>query len=430
MSRPRPSHTPRLLAAQPDGAIIDLPRYAATGIDSNAPRVPSPDEFIPLPEGSSLFTLPGRLPVGYDEEKQSYATVSSYRRSALNAVAAFVAPAHTSLLRPAYTQKDNAPLLPLYAYSAVGWADDMFWVTAMRIDPSPRQDADMFDEDAINAGAENLLETYPNNRLVHHLITRCCRCYRCPAARNFALGRSEMPLPTARACNSSCIGCISFQPGDHVCAAQERISFAPTAEEITQIVVPHFTHAESPIASFGQGCEGEPLTETPLITDAITAIRRETDAGTINLNTNGSYPTRIATLSDAGLDSIRISLNSAQERYYSAYFRPHDYTFDDVLASLKTARDKGLFISLNYFVLPGFTNTPDEHAALLRLLETYHVDMIQWRNLTIDPAWYLNAIGVPSLSSELSVTDVIASVRTHHPSLVHGYFNPPVRHTT
>ena len=37
----------------------------------------------------------------------------------------------------------------------------------------------------------------------------------------------------------------------------------------------------------------------------------------------------IEKLLDAGLDSVRVSLNSVQEEYYNGYFRPRGYRFAD-----------------------------------------------------------------------------------------------------
>ena len=57
--------------------------------------------------------------------------------------------------------------------------------------------------------------------------------YTCPAARNFALGRWECPVPVSPACNANCIGCISFQPEDEtIVSTQDRLTFKPSPEEI------------------------------------------------------------------------------------------------------------------------------------------------------------------------------------------------------
>jgi len=82
----------------------------------------------------------------------------------------------------------------------------------------------------------------------------------------------------------------------------------------------HIKNVKNPIVSFGQGCEGEPLLQSTVIEKAIEAIRRETSKGTIHMNSNGSKPDSLARLLDAGLDSVRISLNSARKSFYLRYY--------------------------------------------------------------------------------------------------------------
>ncbi len=127
----------------------------------------------------------------------------------------------------------------------------------------------------IESGTKQLLENYSQNRLVKHLMENCCMTYTCPAARNFALGRWECPVPTSPACNANCVGCISFQPEDEVIfSTQDRLTFKPTAAEIVEFTVPHLMEAPYPIISFGQGCEGEPLLMWETIREAIIEIRK------------------------------------------------------------------------------------------------------------------------------------------------------------
>jgi len=178
------------------------------------------------------------------------------------------------------------------------------------------------------------------------------------------------------------------------------------------------------VASFGQGCEGEPLTEWKTIEEAIKLIRYETSKGVINLNTNASYPDKIEQLLDAGLDSIRVSMNSARSEYYEKYFRPADYEFADIIESIKIAREKNKFVSLNYFVFPGFTDCRDEWKALEKLLISPGVNMIQWRNLNIDPDWYIEEMGMDFSSENIGIKKVMDNVRERFPEVRFGYFNP------
>jgi wyosine [tRNA(Phe)-imidazoG37] synthetase (radical SAM superfamily) len=168
-----------------------------------------------------------------------------------------------------------------------------------------------------------------------------------------------------------------------------------------------------------------------VIEESIRLIRSRTERGVINLNTNASLPDVVERLCRAGLDSIRVSLNSARELYYNVYYNPKGYSFDDVVESLLIARRSDLWISLNYFVFPGFTDHREEFNALEKLLERVPVDMIQTRNLNIDPDWYVRRLGLedtapePVVSRPLGVRHWLAEIRKRFPSIKLGYFNPP-----
>ena len=222
-----------------------------------------------------------------------------------------------------------------------------------------------YDDEKIKTGTENLLQHYPHNRLVKHLMENCCMTYHCPAARNFSLSRWECPVPSSPACNANCIGCISFQPEEEtIVSTQDRLTFKPSAEEIVEFTVPHLMNAPFPIVSFGQGCEGEPLLMWETIKDAIIEIRKHTQRGSININTNGSMPKAVKALCEAGLNSIRVSTNSARKDIYTKYYRPNNYQFEDIIESLKVVRGFGGWTSINYFVFPGMTDSIEEYEAL------------------------------------------------------------------
>jgi wyosine [tRNA(Phe)-imidazoG37] synthetase (radical SAM superfamily) len=198
----------------------------------------------------------------------------------------------------------------------------------------------------------------------------------------------------------------------------------PTPEEIAEVAVPHINRAEHPVVSFGQGCEGEPLLQTKTIEQAIRIIRQQTDRGTINLNSNASMPDRVARLAHAGLDSMRVSMNSARPEMYERYYRPHSYTFADVLSSIRIMKQAGKFVSLNYFILPGFTDDPEEAAAFFDLVEDYRPDLIQLRNLNMDPDWYLSAMQQTSQKYPLGILRWLSTLKQAFPKLRFGYFNP------
>lgn len=405
------------------GVIYDEPKWQAVGRSGfwNFPWRAYP-VWIPLPEGSTLFHLVGRRPLGISPEGK----IQPYPKGW--AVAAFVAPAHTQLASVAYEKEEGAPTLPLYAYTAVGWKNGRFYVPAVRIDPQPRQDARYFRQTAIHRGAQELKKRFPRNRLVAHLMDNCVERYCCPAARNLALGRWECPLPTSPACNAACIGCISLQESHEspIPSSQERLTFMPTPEEIAELAVYHLEHAPAPIVSFGQGCEGEPLLVWRTIEEAVRLIRQKTLRGIINLNTNGAWPHIIERLARAGVDSFRISMNSAQPEWYERYYRPRNYTFALVKESIRRAVQLGKWVSINYFTLPGFTDQPTEVSALYQLLRETGLHMIQWRNFNIDPDWYIERMqfSKESFQRPIGIYTLMQQLRRDFPRLQFGYFNP------
>ena len=414
--------SPYILYSDGKGNIFEDTTLYTTGRSGWDALPVDAEEWIELPDGGSLYELPGRHGIGIDVRTGEMRLCEKGW-----AVAAFIPPAHTGLYLAAYETAPDAPTLPLFCYTAAGWLDNKFYVPAVRIEQDIRQDCAGYDWDIINAGVDTITKAYPQNRLVTHLAENCCLTYHCPAARNFFMGRWECPIPTSPACNANCIGCISFQPQEEtIPSTQDRLTFKPTAEEIVEFTVPHLQEAPFPIVSFGQGCEGEPLLMWETIRESIIAMRKHTPRGSININTNGSKPAAVRALCEAGLDSIRVSLNSARPGIYNAYYRPNNYTFDDIVESLRVVRSYGGWASINYFVFPGMTDSTDEYEALRELIRTTDLTMIQWRNFNIDPDWYLGKLGVTETGECMGVKQLMELIHEEFPQVKFGYFNPPM----
>jgi pyruvate-formate lyase-activating enzyme len=414
--------TPFLLYADNEGNIYEDETLYAIGRSGWEALPIAQDEWIELPEGGSLYELPDRRAIGIDVESGEMRLCEKGR-----AVAAFIPPAHTGLYLAAFEALPEAQTLPLFCYTAVGWQNDKFYVAALRIERDIRQEATGYDDEKVKQGVENMLTAYPQNRLVKHIAENCALTYHCPAARNYFMGRWECPIPVSPACNANCIGCISFQPEtEEIFSSQDRLTFKPAAAEIVEYTVPHLETAPFPIVSFGQGCEGEPLLMWETIREAIIEIRKHTDKGSININTNGSKPDAVEELLKAGLNSIRVSTNSAREDIYTKYYQPNNYQFQDIVESLKKATEYGAWTSINYFVFPGMTDSYDEYEALRELIKTTGLKMIQWRNFNIDPDWYLGKIGVQDTGEFMGMAKMMFLIRKEFPDLKFGYFNPPM----
>lgn len=418
---------PHLVFADEKGEILDYSGLQMAGSSAGAFYRPTWNELIELPEGSEMFVLPARLPVGIEPESGEPALLDANPYApgeSIQAVAAFMSPAHTAIYSAAYeTNTKNAPRLPLFAYTAVGWLDGKFYVAAFRSDADIRQDPNQFHQKQIEKKTREKLQAFADNRLIQHL-GKCCLTYGCPAARNYFLGRWEAPLPCSPVCNASCVGCISLQPSGSCRSTQDRIRFVPTPAEIAEIAIPHLEKAPKAVVSFGQGCEGEPLLQAETIKQSIKRIRARTQRGTINLNTNGSLPEAVKQLALTGLDSIRISMNSARTQYHRRYYCPKGFDLADVRRSIRIMKKYNRHVSLNYFILPGFTDDPEEFSALCELISSERPDLIQLRNLNIDPEYYLQTIQFIPSSPAMGMVNWHRQLKKKFTDLHFGYFNP------
>lgn len=409
---------PNLVYSDTDGNIYDAPELEMAVRAGNRFYRPATEDVVPLPEGSRLFTMPSRMALGWDNEVGKFVTV---RKGC--AVAAFPPPGYTRLFLPAAEPRENHSMLPLWAYTAVGWMNEQFWIAATQVDENLFWNPASFDDRELVPLVERKLAEHPENRLWEHL-SRCAIDYHCFAAKNAFYGRWECPLPTSPGCNSRCVGCLSLQPRDSFEASHERITFVPTVQEIVEVALPHVLEVEDAIVSFGQGCEGDPILQVGVIAEALQQIRGKTDRGTLNMNTNASRPESVERLAVAGLNSIRVSLNSATEQFYDLYYRPANYSFADVTESIRVAKAHGLFVSVNLLMYPGLSDLPSEIDALVKLIGDTGIDMIQMRNLSIDPDVYARAVQLGTEPS-LGMRTWMEQVRSAHPHIQFGYFNRP-----
>lgn len=434
MTSKKTNHTPKkpqwltAVVANDRGEIFDLPGYAAMGSDGSERAPLKLTQTRILPYGGELMYLPDRHPMVYDLEGKRPVVLAEnpYEPGEpLFPVAAFNSPGYVITHTCAYQEAPQAAFLPLFSYGAVGWHGDHFYSALVQVDKEPRQDLRRMPREKVVAGVRQMQRRLPENRLRAHL-EKCALTYGCPAGKNFFLGRYEAPLPAATTCNARCLGCLSLQSDGNICHSQDRIAFTPTAEEIADVALTHILRVKKAVVSFGQGCEGDPLMAADTITRAVARIRSTTDAGTINMNTNGSLTGKVAALIDAGLDSLRISMNSVRKDCYQAYFRPKGYTFDDVLATIDLALKRQVHVAINYLNCPGFSDTPEECSALLDFLKMHPIQMIQWRNLNFDPQRYVQMMNdIAPAGRPMGMKKLLNRVRQCFPDLRFGYFNPP-----
>ncbi|MFH1011161.1 MAG: radical SAM protein [bacterium] len=415
----------RLLLADPGGRVFEYPPLQCVG--KSGPHFVPVDEWIALPQGSKLFTLPGRTAIGWDQDSQALQPVGEIKASRQKftpiPVGAFLPPGYVRTHLPAVSLLKDAAILPTWAYTCVAWHSDSFQAAAFRIDDNEKWQPEQYDDRDLLPRIQKLAAKFPRNRLVKHL-EHCATHYHCFAAKNLFFGRWEAPLPVSPQCNAGCLGCLSWQPKGRSIRSHHRIRFRPTVREICEIAVPHLETAPDAMVSFGQGCEGEPLLEYKLIGEAVVAIRRETKRGTIHLNTNGSLPAELETLVKLGLDSVRISLNSCLPERYEAYFSPRDYTFLKVKESATRTRKAGAYVHLNLLVFPGLSDQNQEIDRLLDWIEETGIHRIQLKNLCIDPEAYISRM--PDFQKRgMGMRYLRDTLRAQTPQVALGYFNIP-----
>jgi pyruvate-formate lyase-activating enzyme len=359
---------------------LDLVPFADGGIVREALR----EELISAPPGTVEMLLPKRRPL---------TTIGPI--AGRHAVAVALPAGYTRLLLPAYAPERNAPALPLFGYTFACAVDDRLHVAAMRTDESEEWQPRIFGERELEERISARLARDPGSRVLNQ-VALCAREYGCFTAQNVFLERGEAALPVSPKCNARCVGCISEQePESGVPSPQARIADEMAAQELARVGISHLERVEEGIVSFGQGCEGEPLLRSIAIANATAAIRKQRANGTINLNTNGSQPAALQRCIHAGLDAVRISLNSFRPRVYAAYYRPLGYGLEDVFESIRSAVAQGLRVSLNLLTHPGVTDDEDEVTAAEAFLREAPVAMVQTRTLNIDPALYFAAVGRP-----------------------------------
>ena len=382
------------------------------------PEVLAPPQFslpVPLPPHATLSVLPGRRPLGIDAAGRPLeAGEVRIGKQILRplAVAAVLPPGWTRTELPAFRKLAVAPVLPQWAYAAAAWDSERgcHVVWALHTDQRTHWDPATHSTPDLPELVRERLERDENPLL--RQLARCALEYRCFTAQNTFYERDEGAIPASSGCNARCVGCISEQPEDGPPSSHERLARAPGAEEMAQIGIEHLSRAPGrTMVSFGQGCEGEPLTRSREIAEAIRSMRAATSRGSININTNGSLPDALGDLIVAGLDACRISLNSAHKPLYEAYYQPIKYGWEEVRASIRLAKRRGIYTALNLLTFPGVTDQEGEAEKLCELVSRERVDQVQARSLAIDPDQYLAVaektsaggprIGIPELLRRL-----------------------------
>lgn len=405
------------LYAAENGEIFDAPGFWSAGrIGGETVRL-TPEMLVPLPASADLMFLPERRAVGYDARGR-------LRTLPGRAVSAILPAGYTRCLLPAFQKRRAAAMLPLYGYTAAALYRGELYAAAILTDPNDTWDPVRYNTRALKKHIRRVEALFPANRLAAHLA-HCSLAWHCCTAQNLFYHRWEAGIPVSPVCNADCLGCISKQAAECCPSPQSRIGFRPTAEEAAQLGAYHLSGAPEAIVSFGQGCEGEPSLAADTIAEAIRRIRAVTERGQININTNAGCTDGIRKIVDAGLDTMRVSIISAREENYTAYYRP-SYPPENVRESIRYALARGVYVSLNLLYFPGVNDREEELSAWTAFLKELPVQMIQLRNLNLDPDVFLAAMP-PAEGKMLGTAAFIRALQEGFPALTIGSFSHFVR---
>jgi pyruvate-formate lyase-activating enzyme len=417
----------KLLFADERGQVYDHPELLALVRDADGAALPLGPP-APLPAHATLAALPGRRPLGFDPARGEIVELKEMRlgRHTMRpqAVAAVLPPGWTRSELPAFRRSQIAPWLPQWAYTAASWDDaagaHVAW--ALHTDKRAHWDPSTHSTPDLPALVQARL-AQDDNPLLRQLA-KCALEYRCFTAQNTFYRRDEGAIPASSGCNARCVGCISEQPPEGPPSSHQRIERSPEADFMARVGAEHLASAPGrTMVSFGQGCEGEPLTRAREIADSIRRMRAATPRGSININTNGSLPESLALLIDAGLDACRISLNSAHKPLYEAYYQPIRYGWEEVEESIRLAKRRGVYTALNLLTFPGVTDQEGEADKLCALVSRARVDQVQARSLAIDPDQYLAvARGHSAGGPRLGLAELLRRLKKARRGLVIGNF--------
>jgi pyruvate-formate lyase-activating enzyme len=315
------------------------------------------------------------------------------------AVGALLPTGYARLVLPAYEKAPGAAHLPLFGYTAVASIRGEIHAACTAIDAPGTWDPLAYNTPALKSLVEARLAAAPDNALLAQLGV-CALEYGCYTAQNIFYDRWEGALPASPTCSAQCVGCISEQLGD-VPSPQVRLQVAPTPEQLADVAVSHLRGGHDRIISFGQGCEGDPLNRWRALARTVRLIRERLPAdcaagGFINMNTNGWHTAGLNEIVRGGLQRIRVSIFSAIDEHYSAYYKPRGYTFGDVRKSIRMCADEGVWVALNLLTFPGYTDCSGEIDALLDLIRTEGVHEVQVRTLNIDREMLRESVPPPA----------------------------------
>lgn len=346
----------------PDGDLLFDEDFTALGRIGKNIAEPLLEEMIPMPEGTTFVLLPDRQGI-----VMKFESFIPYPYPENMPVGVLLPQGYTRTLMPSFAEPaPGDQILPDYGYTMVGYKEGQFYVAAIKTNEDKKWNPKFYNTEDLPGKINKMKNRFPKNVLVKELSNYASNDS-CFAAQNIFYERWEGGIPVS--------------PN----------YYKKTADEIAELGINHLKEDDS-IISFGLGFEGEPSLQAGLIADGIKKIRKKTSKGKINCNTSGGNTAGIKEIVDAGIDSLRVTINSGLQATYNAYFKGRNYSLEDVKNSLCYAAEKNCSTYLNLLVMPGVTDTKKEIEKLKNFIKESKVKKVKFSNLNVDPDQYLDKI--------------------------------------
>ena len=243
-----------LLYATPDGEIGEAPALRPLDLDGG---LIAASDLIPMPAGTTVAMMPGRLAVGRDRHGQRV-TLPGERGWAISA---FLPIGYTRTRIPGYDlappelTPPQAETLPFFGYTALVSRDGELCVTALATDDPERWHPDAYAEPELAKLVRRRLASEPENRVLRQ-HAHCALDYHCPTASNLFFGRWEGAIAVAGAATPAASAAsrnrtkTSWSPRRTACYS------CPTQTRSIDVAVRHLEQSPDAIISFRPGLRG------------------------------------------------------------------------------------------------------------------------------------------------------------------------------
>ena len=317
---------------------------------------------------------------------------------------------YTRLLVPAYATQRDAPALPLFGYTFACAVDDRLLVAAMKTDESDDWKPRRFKRGELE-GADRAAARTRGRATACSSRSRSARASTAALPRrtffsNAAKRRCRSPrsaMPAASAASRSRTRTPAYRRRKRASSTRSRLR----SSRRWRFTI--WSASKSGIVSFRTRVRGRAAAALGHDRPRDRAHSRRRGNGTINSNTNGSQPHRLARCIDAGLQAVRISLNSFRPQRLRGLLPSAGIRLEDVFESIRSGGRTRARVSLNLLTHPGVTDDVEEIEAMEAFLREAPVAMIQTRTLNIDPALYFETVGRPR--APLGMRRAIAAMR-------------------